>query len=278
MKIIDYKEGDDLTKILEISKYDPQLTEEQKIIEDKKSKSKILKFFMGFAWFRWVYFKLTTVEKGWPKWISRTDEERIQTCAGIFIRNIFKFWYVTEKIDGQSATFFYHKVRRWGFPSWMFGVCSRNIWLKKKDNSNYWKIAEKLNLEHIFSEFNKELVLQGEIAGPAIQKNKYGLKEIDLFVFNVIIDGKKCSVEEMEKFCFEFGFKTVPILYRSLDSNLMFGNLIEVKDVVQALVKFSTARSLMADIPREGIVVRLIDNPNVSFKAINPEFLLKFGE
>ena len=44
--------------------------------------------------------------------------------------------YITEKLDGQSASYVYNKNK--------FMVCSRNIEVKER-NSNYWKIAEKYN-------------------------------------------------------------------------------------------------------------------------------------
>ncbi len=270
-------EGADVTDILGIKKYDPQLVEEQKIAEDAKSKSEVFKFFMGFAIFRWIYFKFNHVEKGWPQWISHTDEERLQTCAKIFINNMDKIWYVTEKVDGQSATYFYHKSKCWGFAKWIFGICSRNIWLKKPTNGSYWQAAEKFDIKNKFVKFNKELVSQGENLGPGIQGNKYGLKELDFMVFNIVKDGERCEIAQMEHLCKILGLKTVPVINRAFDPKSL-GNLTEVKDVVQALVKMSNGKSQLADIPREGLVFRLNTNPNVSFKVINPEFSLKFNE
>lgn len=274
-----YNDGADVTEILGVKKCDVQLVEEQKIMDAKKSKSKILRFFMNFAIFRWIYFKLNTVDKGWPQWIGKTDEERIQTCAKIFTDNITKPWYITEKLDGQSATYFLHKSKKWGIPNWIFGVCSRNIWLKTANNSNYWQVADKFDIKNKLMKLKKEIVVQGEILNANVQGNKYGVKEIDFRVFSVIENGRKCSVNEMIGFCKDFGLQTVPILCVNFDPNA--NGLIsstEVRDVVQALVKLSTAKSQLADTSREGIVVRLIENPNISFKVINPEFLLKHGE
>ncbi len=44
------------------------------------------------------------------------------------------------------------------------------------------------------------------------------------------------------------------------------------------IVERAKGKSLIADIPREGIVVRCIDNGQkiLSFKALNPDFLLKY--
>ena len=275
--VTDHKEGDDVTDLIGIKKYDPQAQEEQKLATEFKSKSKVLTFCMGFTVFRWIYFKLNHVDKGWPSWgVGKTDEERIQTCAKLFMNNMDKPWYITEKVDGQSATYFYHKSMKWGIPKWIFGVCSRNIWLKKPTNGSYWKVAEKFDLEKKFTALKTELVVQGENLGPSIQKNKYELAEYDLMVFNLKKNGVNYSIAEVEKFCNEQGLKTVPIIHRAFDPKSL-GNLPEVKDVVQAIVQMSIGASVLnPKIPREGLVFRLVENPNVSFKIINPEFLLKY--
>ncbi|MDD5015469.1 MAG: RNA ligase family protein [Atribacterota bacterium] len=270
-------EGADVTEVLGIKKYNPELAEEQKMSFNEMKKNKFLRFFMNFAIFRWIYFKLNHVDKGWPHWIQKTDEERIQTCAKLFMNNMDKLWYVTEKLDGQSGTYFYHKSKKWGLPHWIFGICSRNIWLKKSTNGSYWKMAEKYDLKNKFAKFNRELICQGENIGVGIQKNKYGLEDIDLRVFTLKKDGVNCSVSEMEYNCELLGLKTVPVIYRAFDPKSL-GNIAEVKDVVQALVKMSDGKSQLADVPREGLVFRLIENPNISFKVINPNFLLLHGE
>ena len=272
-----YEKGDEVTEVLGIKKYNPELVEEQKMSFNEMKKNKFLRLFMNFAWFRWIYFKLNHVDKGFPHWIQKTDEERIQTCAKIFINNMDKLWYVTEKLDGQSGTYFYHKSKKLGLPHWIFGICSRNIWLKKPTNGSYWKMAEKYDLKNKFAKFGRELICQGENIGIGIQKNKYGLEDVDLRVFTLKKDGVNCSVSEMEYNCELLGLKTVPVIYRAFDPKSL-GDIIEVKDVVQALVKMSDGKSQLADVPREGLIFRLIENPNISFKVINPNFLLLHGE
>ena len=271
-------QGLDVTEALGIVHYQKQEeeAEEQNLAKNFKSKSKILTFMMQFAIFRWIYFKLNHVDKGWPRWCTHTDEIRVQVCAKLFINNMDKLWYVAEKIDGQSATIFYHKSKKWGIPNWIFGVCSRNIWLKRPNESSYWRMAKKYDLENKLAKLKKEIVIQAECTGVAIQGNKYELPEVDLFVFNVIIDGQRCSVSEMESFCNEMGLKTVPIVDRSFDPKSL-GNISEIRDIVHALLKMSNGKSILnANTIREGLVFRLIENPNISFKVISPEFELKY--
>jgi hypothetical protein len=50
-----------------------------------------------------------------------------------------------------------------------------------------------------------------------------------------------------------------------------------LKDSIPEMVDFSKGKSLIADTPREGIVVRNYKK-GLSFKVINPDFLLHYGE
>jgi hypothetical protein len=79
----------------------------------------------------------------------------------------------------------------------------------------------------------------------------------------------------------ELDLETVPILFEEY----ILGNDID------KLVTEATIKSTIAQIPAEGIVIRLreekidmllsvenFNNGRVTFKVINPEFLIKFGE
>ncbi len=272
-----HTEGEDVTELIGVVKHDPQLQEEKALEEQNTPKSKINKFFMQFALYRLIYFKLHKKDKGWPDWIPHTDEERIQTCANILINRPNSEWYITEKLDGQSGTFFTGSKKVWGIDKLDFGVCSRNIRLSKPDNSSYWTMAKKYDIGKKLLNFNKYgIVIQGECVGPRIQKNKYELKEQDFFVFNVIDNGTKYSFNQMKVFCELNGLKCVPII----DENWTFNNCNRsVPEIIKELINLSTGKSsLNKDVWREGIVVRLKDNPSVSFKVINPEFSLKYLE
>jgi len=268
-------EGMDVTTLIGIKKHDPQIQEEKALAEQALSKSKINKFFMNFRLYRFIYFRLHRKNKGWPVWIPHTDEERIEVCLGILKNRPNSEWYITEKIDGASGSFFIATKKIWGIKKLQFGVCSRNIRLSKPDNSAYWKMAQKYDMEKKLLALKKSgIVLQGECMGGKIQGNKYQLKEPDFFVFNVIDNGTKYSLEKMVEFCKEHGFKTVPIIS---DSWIFKGDGRTSQDIIKEITDMSIGRSkLNSDIWREGIVVRLKSNPNISYKKINPEFSLKY--
>lgn len=63
-----------------------------------------------------------------PSFIPKTDEERVQNLSHLVEKYQDEEFYVTEKLDGSSATFYKLNGE--------FGVCSRNLeLLETKENS-----------------------------------------------------------------------------------------------------------------------------------------------
>lgn len=271
--------GDDVTDLIGIVKYlSPSEQEEIKaeIRRAATEKNRLKKFLMRYSWFR----KLNSSHKqksGFPYWVSKTDEERIQNMPRVLDDFTAESVYVTEKIDGQSATFTGKMVPMFNnflgkvFPKkFLFVVCSRNLTTNDRE-SLYWRVAKKYNLEKVLRE-NPKLTIQGEQVDTKVQGNKYKVTEPQLFVFNVIDHENKYqyNFEEMSNFCNKYGLKTVPYLFD--------GQLSNIGATVNEVVEYSKGKSILLDIPREGIVVRSIKNGKkvFSFKCINPDFLLKF--
>ena len=78
------KEGQDVTDLLGITKYDPEGEKEQKLAEQemKKAKNPIHKFLMRYKWYRKIYTQLFVPKKsGFPQWIKKTDERKITNNA-----------------------------------------------------------------------------------------------------------------------------------------------------------------------------------------------------
>lgn len=273
-----FKEGDNITDLLGIKKYDPQAEAEAKITEQEMSKSKnpIHKLLMKYKWYRKLYAKLNPkVKSGFPSWIKKTDEDRIQVLPSLFQECVDKKikFDATEKLDGQSSTYFIRKYKVLGIiPKYEFGVCSRNLRLKTPGNSSYWAIAQQLDMENVLKSLLKKykaqkIVIQGEICGNKIQKNKYNISGHELFVFNLIIDGQKYRTMDIERILSPYGFKTVPILNTN----------VELLPSIDMMVEDAEGKSEIYNTEREGKVWRSIDN-QVSFKVINPKFLLKNDE
>lgn len=229
--------GDDITELLGIIKYEPL-----------------------------IHASLSGKVKGsFPAFLEKTDEERIQNCVSILQHPDANkpMWYVTEKLDGTSCTSYYREGT--------FGVCSRNLDLDLSDSSNtYVQVAGKLDLAEKLKSIGRDMAIQGEIIGPGIQKNRYGLKDHELRVFN-IFDINKYKRIQFYDFLHIVDFlelDTVPII----DSNFV------LPDTVDDLVEYSNAPSVFQTPKfREGVVIRhKLDG--TSFKVLNPNFLLKYED
>lgn len=259
-----WKDGQDVTDVLGITKWE---NPEERSECQKQPKSKIRKWLWKIKFLRPLLSKKYGVNKQFPSYIIKTDEERIQNIPEV-LQKLDKIpTYITEKCDGQSGTFFYRKD---GLKT-DIGVCSRNLRKARKDNSNWWQVEKKYDILNKLKKYGKNMYIQGEIIGPGIQKNKYGLKEIELRVFTIfnLTENRYYSWGEMESLCKEFGLPLVPLIERNA----------YLPDMVDKMVELSKGESVLAKIPREGIVVREenVHLHRVSFKVINPEFLIHFG-
>lgn len=204
---------------------------------------------------------------GFPsQYVNQTDEMRLQSCLSVLDELRGTGYYMTQKMDGTSFTCGYTKEGE-------FCVCSRNQRksLDPADNI-YAYVANKYGLEKKLK--GTELWIQGEICGPKIQSNRLDLTEHLLYVFNVVQRNKLLGMWDMSVFCTEKNLLTVPILQANTEFDLTYEDLIE----------YATG-TYFSGHPQEGIVVRP-QTPRysetlkglLSFKVINPEFLLKIGE
>lgn len=239
---IDLFEGDDVSKLMDIKKYEAPIP--------AQLSGKVVGAF--------------------PSFIPKTDETRIQTVPLVLDRHREDLLYITEKIDGTSGTYFIKDGK--------FGVCSRNWQLADSEKNTFWIVAKSHEIEEKLRKTNKNIAIQGEILGHGIQKNKYRFNQPEIFIFNVfdIDEYRYYNFEEMKEFCEEYGFKTVPILNEEFSlKNESVDNLVNNSLGISQLNKH---------IQREGLVIRSIieatdeELGRLSFKVINPKFLLKYNE
>lgn len=199
------------------------------------------------------------VKGGFPSFIPKTDEERIQNLTKEFEEFKDKKFYVTEKLDGSSATFY--------FKDGVFGVCSRNLELLETEDNTFWKVARQMDLENKMREFGINISLQGELIGEGIQGNPYKIKGQTVKFFNLFdIDLQQYHTYSMMDAVVrvQFGLDTVPLL----DTYVTLPNTIE------EILKYAEGKSVLnPDFDREGVVIRSVDR-KVSFKAISNQFLL----
>lgn len=216
---------------------------------------------------------------GFPAFLRKTDEVNIQSSPELLDLMVGKPYYITQKLDGTSGTFF-----KWNGE---FGVCSRNIWIKEPTEPDwfktgggnvYWRMAEKYKISQWLPE---GYAIQGEICGPNIQDNRLGLKELEMFVFNIfdIQNQKYMSIEDFENrfpeldsdLEFDYCVKFVPFVEWSSQGRGNFYYTIE------QLLALAEKDAYPNGTPQEGIVVRSWDQ-TISFKVRNPKYLLMFGE
>ena len=245
---IDMQENTDCTVILGITKYEPPIPA-----------------------------CLSGIMKGrFPSFIPKTDETRVQVLQQLLSKYKGEKCYITEKLDGSSATFYMNNRE--------FGVCSRNMELQEDDTNSFWKVARQMDIENKLIRLDGNYALQGELIGEGIQGNKLQIKGQNVRFFNAFdIDRfEYLSLDRFIKICQQLELPTVPIL--TTDYHL--------DDDIDSIVQLSTIRSaLRPDTWAEGIVIRPLiekidlllsnetfNNGRVTFKAINPEFLLKYGE
>ena len=225
--------------------------------------------------FLFVFFgKKKDKKGGWPEWVAKTDEERVQNMPWILADK--SEWIATEKIDGTSTTFTMKRGKRRN--QYDFYICSRNVVFDKPDkqcfyDSNvYVEMAEKYNVESVLRQILENrpdldwVTLQGETYGAGIQKRDYSLKDHDFVGFNFITSasGRWNSIDA-KNLMNGFGIPWVPIV----DEHFV------LPDTVDELLTIATDKSVIDGGMREGLVFRSQDGAK-SFKAVSNEFLMKY--
>lgn len=283
-----YAEGDFLTKELGITYYEAEdnVRKANSVDKYKKMAQRNGKLFrhQPFRWLmrrEWgkkllfVFFgKKRDKKTGWPAWVKKTDEERVENMP--YILENKDPWIASEKLDGTSTTF---TMKRKMFGRYDFYVCSRNVVFDKPekecfyDTNVYLEMAEKYDIERKMAKMLKMfpnaewITLQGETYGGNIQKRDYSTNEHRFAGFNFITsnEGRWNSVRAA-KFMAEFNIPWVPIL----NENYILPDTIEE---LRAYVH--SEPSTVDGIIKEGIVFRSQDG-SMSFKCVDPEFLIKF--
>ena len=224
-----------------------------------------------------IFFGRKKDKRGWPSWVAKTDEERIENLPYLFEDK--SQWIATEKIDGTSTTF--TLKRKKGFKPEEFYICSRNVVFDKPDKKCYYETNVYTEMAEKYDIYNKMkqilnldafsncewITIQGETFGARIQKRDYGLKNHDFMAFNFITSEKgRWNSIDMKNFLEQFEIPCVPIV----DSEYV------LPDTLDELREFvNSQKSVIDNEIREGIVFRSLDGTR-SFKCVSPEYLLKY--
>lgn len=194
-----------------------------------------------------------------PATVAKTDEERIQNLANDYQSFAGKPFYVTEKLDGTSFTAIFDGE---------LAVCGRNWQLAPDDKNSHWQLARRLELDRKMQSLGQRIAIQGELVGPGIQKNRYQLKQAELFVFNIFDLDAFAYVEKraVEAICRQLELQTVPAVgTRTVPETL--------DEILQLAVGESALNSATE---REGLVWVSDSGPErISFKTISNKFLAR---
>lgn len=248
--------------------------ESMKARHKKLFKKPWAKWMMKRVWGRKIIFflfgKKKDNPKGFPTFISKTDEERVENQPWRIGDG--KEYLCTEKLDGTSCTY---ALERKGKNKYEYYVCSRNVRQKDRDQecyheSNiYWELEDKYSIEYYLKDYLvkfpevKWVCIQGEGVGN-VQGNPLKLTENDLYVFNFKTseDGRWPS-EKAKTIINSWGMKWVPII-----------GIVKMPDTMEELKALADGPSTVnPEVMREGFVYRSLDGQD-SFKNVSNAFLL----
>lgn len=226
-------EDDDFTDILGILKWEPEIPEEMK------------KIAVGAV----------------PWFVPSTSLDRIQNIRDV---SIFEETYeITEKLDGMALA-----IKETDDGS--LRIFSRGWELKYSEDSIFArgvKTIEK-NMEGTCG-----YVVQGELIGPGIAKNKYMLDELRFYVYKIydIANRKYVSPEMRRQMCAMKKFNHVPVI----DEDFVIDHSF---DPIDSILKLADGKSeIKSKVLREGLVFQSLTSDK-QFKAISNNFLIKHDE
>lgn len=203
---------------------------------------------------------------GFPSIVPKTDEERLQNYPAILDELKNNEYYITVKADGTSCTISHNQGD--------INVCSRNLSKKDTEHSLYWTAARKYNIVDKLLSLGRNIAIQGEVVGPGIQRNRLGLSEVHLLIFDAFDIDKRTYLgfADMMDFCKDMKLETVEIM----ETGETFAYDMET------LLQMAKGRYRGTSNEREGIVVRSAETiiskimqGRLSFKVLNNDYLLK---
>lgn len=239
-------EGMEVTDLLKVTKYEPPVNEAK--------------------------FKSGDSKGDFPSHIiPKTDETRLEACANILDEIKGQPYVITLKYDGTSATYLNIDGK--------VVACSRNMMLKSPEESGkpsvYYEMMDMYPGIKRMLEENPNLAVQGEIFGEGIQKNPFGIKGKDFRAFNVyyVNDRKYADYLDALAWCNRYGIPVVGEIERGESFKYTYDEICKLSEVT-----YEPSGKV-----GEGIVIRpmkeqrsrVLKGERMSFKKINPAFLVK---
>ena len=252
-------------------------------------RKKPFRWLMRRQWGRELLFIFFGKKRDNPKafpthfpYVKKTDQERCENMTWI-LKDKTPF-IVTQKCDGSSGTYILERKKNLFKDKFEFYVCSRNVRQLNPEQdcfyeeNYYWQAAIKYNIKDKLMDYmlkHPELTYvcwQGEVCGPAIQKNPHGLSEIEFFCFHMI-DSKigKYDIRDAKKIWDEYNMISVPIVS---EDYIIPDDFEEFKLEADGYYDASVCDGQKKK-SREGFVYYKTTDPNFSFKNVSRKYLLK---
>jgi RNA ligase (TIGR02306 family) len=203
----------------------------------------------------------------YPTAIPKSDEENIEKVFENYPQWKEIEFYVTEKIDGTAATWFYNaKDDAFRIFSHGWEVGESGVWFDAARNEN---LKEKM-ASYCEAHGLDNLVMQGEVVGPFVQKNLYKVSKASFYIYGMMTsEGRRYPFEVMKAACEEMGIRMVPLIREHA----------HMPDTLDALLKDCDGRSTQSDVPREGLVWRsMTPGRDVHFKVKSRPYKIWFDK
>jgi hypothetical protein len=256
-------------------------------------------------------FGPTKARGTFPSFLRKTDQDRVQNCYGkvkswatVSIQNeilelpedaaipdgVYKMadgryvrktvvalndnellergqFEATLKLDGSSMTIYNYDGQ--------YGVCSRNLELKRDAENTFWKTAINTRILPALVHGGYNVAVQGELMGPNIQGNRENLAVHTFFIFDVFDIDRQVYLAPAERL--EFLVKLaneglIDLQHFNRVPNLGVVSLSDypsVKDFLAAANRPSISHKIA-----EGVVYKSMVEGGPTFKAINDNYLL----
>lgn len=192
-----------------------------------------------------------------PGWIKYDIDNCKNTLDGIIDDDEV---VMLEKVHGSFMTV--------GYVDSQVVVSSKNV-VREEDDSIYWKITKKYNLDKIVQELGEQWWLLCE-AVPC-QDLKYGLIEPTALMFDIRNANGFLNYDNFVEICGKYGLPTVPLLYRGAFSKAVLTAHTSGLEMV-------SGQNLHI---REGCVVKPVieritrRGDRVIYKSVSPDYLLR---
>ena len=288
------KVGQDYTQQFKITEI-VQDEEEAGLTNNNKKDNWFIRKLMRYKWFR-DWRKRHNVSETWNETFpGKSDEENVQKIyTKMYEKYANEEWVATEKLEGQNITIYTEEVNGLFGKTKRVGVCSRTRELNKNGNGkNFWDTVIREKLDEQIKNIPGEWWCRGEHLGPGIQKNIYKLPRTTIRFFDFYrkeyYNDTKCSkvrkfrwvklnFEESVAFAKQWNLPFVPILdehYKLPKGGLNEqGVFVSGSDIMLQQSDKPTIFGNDLKHKREGFVLRLRNDYNVSFKVKNPNYSL----